>query len=107
MPRDSHHGHSRGEPTRPRTPFAPSDDGYIDLADLASTLHAALDGICLQGYLDGKTSLRNLVALTLDCSHLEAERVVDTMESRGLLRFSEDPQRTDHPPGRWSIEVPP
>ena len=49
-------------------------------------------GALPRGYVRGKGDLRAAVVDTLACSELEAEQLVDTMESRGLLRYEGDRQ---------------
>ncbi|MEZ4273432.1 MAG: hypothetical protein R3C68_18955 [Myxococcota bacterium] len=41
---------------------------------------------CLQGYIIGKTAIRDAVMQELQCSALFAEELVDTMESRGFIQ---------------------
>ena len=42
------------------------------------------------GYVPGKTALRAAVVRLLQCSALEAEQLVDTLETRGLIRYEGD-----------------
>lgn len=80
----------------------------IDLAGVARTLRERFGGGLLdEDYLDGRTRIRDAIAEALDCSALEAEEIVDTMESREYLRFPRFPDDT-HPsrPLRWHIGVP-
>ena len=75
----------------------------VDLADLAQSLQAELDGGTVPGYLEGRTALRDYVMIALDSSELEAEELIDTMVSRGFLRFSGDPSGSS-PAGAWRVD---
>lgn len=61
------------------------DPEAIDLASLRAQLEQRC-GAFVEGEVVGRTLLRDEVARHLDCSALEAERVVDTMVGRGFLR---------------------
>ena len=50
----------------------------VDLAALTSELRSLFDGP-IEGAVLGRTRLRDAVALTLDCSQLQAETLVDTL----------------------------
>ncbi len=75
----------------------------IDLAELAIGLQPLLEEHAPAGYLEGRTTLRDLVMQRLNSSELEAEEIIDTMVSRGFLRFSGDP-RTSSPAGVWNVD---
>ena len=60
----------------------------LDLAALARTLAASAPD--LSGWLEGRTALRDEVALRLGASALEAEELVDTLVARGLVVFVAD-----------------
>jgi hypothetical protein len=60
----------------------------VDLAELAYALRGAFLSEPPEGFLEGRTALRDAVRDRLDCSELEAEEVVDTMVSQGFLRFT-------------------
>jgi hypothetical protein len=62
----------------------------IDLEDLRRKLSARFVGVAPAGYVRGKGDLRAAVVAILDCSALEAEQLVDTMEARGLIRYEGD-----------------
>lgn len=79
----------------------------IDLAALAAALYGAFGGAPLVGYLQGRTALRDAVAAHLQCSDVTAEMLVDTMESRGFLRFEGDPARADAEGAGWVIAAAP
>jgi hypothetical protein len=76
------------------------DAESIDLEGLREMLHQTC-GPLVEGDIVGRTRLRDAVARHLACSALEAERVVDTMVGRGLLR------RATVPDGRvgWSTRL--
>lgn len=78
------------------------DPEEIDLAVLARELVAVLRESSLEGYVVGRTRLRDAVAGTLRCSQLDAERLVDTMVGRGFLRFDGDTAASG--PGAWRID---
>lgn len=64
----------------------------IDLNELVIQLAGRFRGLAPSGYVRGKGELRAAVTDILECSELEAEQLVDTMESRGLLRYQGDRQ---------------
>jgi hypothetical protein len=74
----------------------------VDLAELADGLREAITDNPPLGYLEGRTILRDLVEARLGCSDLEAEELVDTLESCGFLRFSGDPEARSQA-GVWRI----
>ena len=58
------------------------------------------------GLLEGKTRLRDWVVSDLDCSQSEAERIVDTLEARGFIRFVAPTARaspSDATEGVWQL----
>jgi hypothetical protein len=63
--------------------------GEVDLAVLSRMIAEQLTRRMPQGFLPGKTAMRDIVAAALGCSELEAERIVDTLVSRGLVQFVE------------------
>ncbi|MBW2508561.1 MAG: hypothetical protein JRE81_08020 [Deltaproteobacteria bacterium] len=62
----------------------------IDLEELRSKLSARFRRAAPAGYVRGKGDLRTAVVAILDCSALDAERLIDTMEARGLIRYEGD-----------------
>lgn len=62
----------------------PIDVEEIDLAKLARRLLGAV-GSPLEGYVVGRTVMRDAVADLLGCSLLEAENLVETLIVRGLV----------------------
>ena len=79
----------------------------IDLAEVTRNLLARLGRELPDDYLDGRTVIRDALEAQLGCSALEAEDLVETLESREYLRFPKNADNT-HPnqPSRWIIAVP-
>lgn len=73
----------------------------IDLAELAAAVAQRCDAVALEGFVVGKTLLRDAVLSILACSELEAEQLVDTLVARGYLRFEADPGALGT--GMWRI----
>lgn len=63
----------------------------VDLSALVDGLRGDFGGEPPVGYLRGRTAIRDAVARRLRCSAVEAEDLVDTLESRGFLRYPGDP----------------
>lgn len=59
----------------------------IDLPSIVAELRRRFGDVLTEGYLDGRTTLRDAVMSHLGCSSLEAESLVDTMETSGYLDF--------------------
>jgi hypothetical protein len=57
----------------------------LDLSELAGVLRQSLDAGVAIGLVMGLTLLRDLLADHLDCSLLQAERIVETMVDRGFI----------------------
>jgi len=79
---------------------------HTDLAQLARKLRRVFADGPPTGYLLGRTIVRDAIVLELECSQLEAERVVDTMVVRGFLRYPCAPDRIDNPVA-WTISPVP
>jgi hypothetical protein len=77
----------------------------IDLDVLSERLSAFFDHRPPVGYLRGKGVLRDAVIRLLGCSALEAEELVDTMESRGFLRYGGDPSAAAEAATPWAIDT--
>jgi hypothetical protein len=76
----------------------------IDLEELRRKLSARFSGAAPAGYVRGKGDLRAAVLTLLDCSALEAEQLVDTMEGRGLIRYEGDRQEeVDQLERHWDL----
>lgn len=74
----------------------------VDLAELAQFLGQRFQDVKPEGFVVGRTELRDSVAERLDCSQLVAECIVDTMVARGILRLEQHEGDT----GLWRIIVP-
>ena len=74
----------------------------FDLAEVAAMLQRELGGRGPDGFVRGRTVLRDLVMRAHACSALEAEELVDTMVGRGFLKFSGDPTEAAGS-GVWEI----
>jgi hypothetical protein len=79
----------------------------IDLGRVTSELTRVFAGKPPLGYLLGKTALRDAVTRFLACSQLEAEQIVDTMISRGLLEYEGQPASEIDDLRPWSIRPAP
>lgn len=77
----------------------------IDLDDVSERLSRLFDHHPPVGYLRGKAVLRDAVGSLLGCSALEAEEIVDTMESRGFLRYGGDPSAPAEADTPWAIDT--
>lgn len=77
----------------------------IDLAALAAALEVVFSAGIVIGYVQGRTAIRDAVVAHLSCSELEAEMLVDTMVSRGFLRFQGDPAGPPTVKDGWMIVV--
>ena len=66
------------------------DPEQIDLNHLRRQLRERFRGGGPAGYIRGKGALRAAVVAILSCSELEAEQLVDTLETRGLIRYQGD-----------------
>lgn len=75
----------------------------IDLAALAASLAETFAGQAPEGYLRGRTALRDAVAACAGCSEAMAEDLVETMIGRGFLRFDGDPESISAESATWAI----
>lgn len=74
----------------------------IDLNELRRQLAARFVDTPPAGYVCGKGELRAAVVDILGCSELEAEQLVDTLESRHLIRYEGDRSgRIDRLESHW------
>lgn len=80
------------------------DPESIDLLALTKHLARVFSGGA-QGYVVGRTRLRDAVVGRLRCSELQGEELVDTLIMRHLIEFSGDPTVADT--GSWLIRVQP
>jgi hypothetical protein len=76
----------------------------IDLSDLAAKIRAHIPPTEPPvGYLRGRSYFRDVVVHELNCSELEAEELVDTLEMNGYLRFEGDPAERSRAESRWAV----
>jgi hypothetical protein len=78
----------------------------VDLAALAASLDRSFGGSLPEGYVRGRTALRDAVAAQLHCPDAMAEQVVETMIGRSFLRFDGDPTSPADAARPWVISVP-
>lgn len=62
----------------------------IDLFALTGKLRERFGDIGPAGYIPGKTELRAAIVFILQCSELEGEQLVDTLETRGMIHYRGD-----------------
>jgi len=92
---------SRRKPLSTLRGMIPED---LDLAELARDLQRALRNRGAEGYLRGKSLMRDLLVEEHRFSQLEAEELVDTLELRGFLHFLGDPSRRSAVDTGWDID---
>jgi len=78
-----------------------SDD--LDLQQLTAELKHMLPHGEPVGYLRGKSLMRDMLLSMNRFSELEAEELIDTLESRGFLRFLGDPSERSVADSHWEI----
>jgi hypothetical protein len=83
------------------------DAESVDLLALTLRLQRRQKAVTnLDGYMEGKTRLRDAVASDLGCSQLEAEQVTDTLVAQGFARFFDRDHERVRPgsaPGYWQL----
>jgi hypothetical protein len=77
----------------------------VDLGRVTQRLHDLFQHDPLLGYLHGKTAMRNALEDTFQISELDAEELLDTMESRGFIHFDGDPTSESEVEASWEIEM--
>ena len=77
----------------------------LDLAWLSEAVANRVSPHLMQEFIEGKTAIRDGVAEELDCSMMVAEQVVETMISRGMLRFVGDPKKAADTHGTWTLRT--
>jgi competence protein ComEC len=87
-------------------PSVPMNPEELDLAKLSEELHQRLGPGEPVGYLRGKAAMRDALVDARGFSQLEAEEVVDTLESQGYLHFLGDPSRPSEAESRWEFRQP-
>lgn len=75
----------------------------LDLPRLTEQLHDALRHAEPEGYLRGKSLMRDVLMEKLGLSEYEAEELVDTLEVRGYLQFLGDPQERSEATSHWDF----
>lgn len=70
--------------------MASLDVEEVDLATLVDLVRARV-GDEVDGAVLGRTRMRDAAQDALDCSMVEAERIVDTIVLRGLVHLERDP----------------
>lgn len=77
----------------------------IDLNEVRHQLATRFDDAPPAGYVCGKSELRAAVVDILECSELEAELLVDTLEGRGMIRYEGDrSEGIDRLETHWLLE---
>jgi competence protein ComEC len=77
----------------------------VDLMEVAERLRRHIpEGEPPVGYLRGRSYFRDVLVHELNCSELEAETLVDTLEMNGYLRFTGDPSVRSRAESRWDID---
>jgi len=75
----------------------------LDLQQLTADLKRLLPHGEPVGYLRGKSLMRDMLLSMNRFSELEAEELIDTLESRGFLRFLGDPTERSVADSHWEI----
>ncbi|HYG67398.1 MAG TPA: hypothetical protein VD838_07050 [Anaeromyxobacteraceae bacterium] len=76
----------------------------IDLSELAERIRRHIPPTEPPvGYLRGRSYFRDVIAHELQCSDVDAERLVDTLENNGYLRFEGDPSQRSRAESRWVV----
>lgn len=57
-----------------------------------------------QGYILGRTQMRNALAETTGCSLLHAEDLIMNLINQNLVRYDGHPMRLETAPSYWTIE---
>lgn len=77
----------------------------VDLYDLATKLKDHIPpGEPPVGYLRGRSYFRDVIVHEMKCSDLEAEQLVDTLETNGYLKFQGDPRERSEALSRWIVD---
>jgi hypothetical protein len=76
----------------------------IDLEELARLIQRHIPtGEPPVGYLRGRSYFRDVIVHALNCSDVEAEELVDTLEMNGYIHFEGDPSERSVADSRWVI----
>jgi hypothetical protein len=76
-----------------------------DLAGLADHLREVFRGVPLDGFVVGRTRLRDATVEHMKCSQAEAERLIETMIARGIIVFERALDGGE--PGGWHVHAEP
>ena len=77
----------------------------VDLAKLAQNLDRRFGAAVPQGYVLGKSILRDSIVELLGCSELDAENLVDMMIGLGYLHFKGSPTKAIDCLEPWTIST--
>lgn len=80
------------------------DPESVDLNRVAERLHSLFVHHPPAGYLDGKTAMRNALEDSFGVSEMDAEELVDTLETRGFVHYEGDPTAPTEVDTYWSID---
>lgn len=78
--------------------IAPED---VDLGRLKAAFARRVSASAREGFVVGRTNLRDCAISELDCGAAMAEQLIDTMVVRGLIRYSEPAEPGGH--GMWLV----
>lgn len=76
----------------------------IDLRSVAQSLADVFRHHPPQGYLRGRTLMRDHLERALGYSALDAEELIDTLEARGFLHFGSSPESRSRASTPWTID---
>jgi hypothetical protein len=79
----------------------------LDLLAVENVLRKHLEHGSPWGYLRGKALMRDWLVHDLGCSTLEAETLIDTLETRGHLHFLGDATQPSHAMSCWELAPTP
>ncbi len=84
----------------------------VNLAEVTGLLRRQFASAPAEGFVNGRTLIRDVVGEHLGCSDAEAEVLVDIMVGRGFLRFEADTPTAGEAEagmgdGRWVVGEPP
>lgn len=75
----------------------------LDLAEVTAFLREKLFPGGPLGYLRGKATMRDLLVRDRGFSELQAEELIDTLETRGFLHFLGNTQERSEVDASWEI----
>jgi hypothetical protein len=79
----------------------------IDLNELRRQLEERFGEAPPAGYVRGKTALRAALVQILQCSELESEQLIDTLEARCMIRYEGDKRdAVDDLESFWQLGAP-